>query len=210
MIKTKIIKKKGDWKEVLNDCRFTVHKGDLDKEPSANFKNKVLMAEHSPIRDIIFKWEWLHIPHWVTVHWVRHKWEKFVQTQRTDRTGVDRHTLPQDTEQGMRGEANTQHLIDTMRRRLCFKASVETRQCAESLKMEIKNIGEEEIAFHLVPNCVYRGGCCEHFKDEETRCRVFDYYFSDFEGDITDLRARYEHYNNKFYGGYDEADKETY
>ena len=209
MFKTKIIKKKGDWKEVLNDCRFTVNKKDLDKEPSVKFKNKILMAEHSPIRDIIFKWEWLHIPHWVTVHWVRHKWEKFVQTQRTDRTGVDRHTLPQDTEQGMRGEANTQHLIDTMRRRLCFKASPETRQCAESLKLEIRDIGEEEIAFHLVPNCVYRCGCCEHSKDEENRCKVFDYYFSDFNGDITDLHARYEHYNNKFYGGYDEADKET-
>lgn len=160
MIKTKILKVKGDWKEVLNDCRFTVNKEPLDKEPSEQFKKEILIAEHSPIRNIIFKWEWLQIPHWVVVHYVRHKWEKFVSTQRTDRTGVDRRKLVQNEPQNMRGEANTQHLIDTMRKRLCYCASPETRECAESLKSEIEK-DYPEIAKVLVPNCIYRGGCPE-------------------------------------------------
>ena len=38
-MKTKILKIKGSWNEVLNDCRFTVNKKDLKKEPSENLKN---------------------------------------------------------------------------------------------------------------------------------------------------------------------------
>lgn len=203
---TKILKIKGDWEEVVNDCRFTVNKSDLGKEPSDRFKKHILIAEHSPIRDISFKWEWLHIPHWVTVHWVRHKWEKFVATQRSDRTGVDRHTLPQDVEQNMRGEANIQSLIDTMRKRLCLQASTETRICAESLKKEIKKEGEKYISDVLVPNCVYRGGCPEYEKDNLNRCKFYENLMKDFKGDSTNIQERYDHYNNKFY---ERCDNET-
>ena len=67
-MKTEILKVKGDWLEVVNDCRATVGKECLNKEPSQKFKRDILMAEHSPIRDIIFKWQWKDMPHWVTVH----------------------------------------------------------------------------------------------------------------------------------------------
>ena len=160
MKRTEIIKIKGDWQEVVDDCRATVGKGNLGKEPSRQFKRGILIAEHSPIRDIIVKWRWVDMPHWVTVHWVRHKWEKFVRTQRSDRTGVDRTKLPQDEPQTFIGEANSQHLIDTMRKRLCFMASAETRKYAEDFKVELHSL-EPEIADVLVPNCVYRGGCPE-------------------------------------------------
>ena len=197
---TKIIKIKGSWKEVVNDCRFTVNKADIDKEPSDSFKKRILISEHSPIRDIIFKWEWRKIPHWVTVHWVRHKWEKFVATQRTDRTGVDRHKLSQDEPQDMRGESNVQGLIDSMRKRLCFMASKETRDCAVSLKTEIKDVGEPFIADVLVPNCVYRGGCSEFEKSNPNRCKFFENLYADFTGDMSNIQERYDYYNKKFYG----------
>lgn len=198
MIKTKILKIKGDWKEVLNDCRFTVNKANLDKEPSDEFKKTILISEHSPIRDIYFKWEWLQIPHWVTVHWVRHKWEKFVATQRSDRTGIDRHSLPQDTPSNMRGEGNVQHLIDTMRKRLCFKASPETRECAMSLKTEIHEI-EPFIADVLIPSCIYRAGCCE--KTQGNDCKFFEWFLKTFpkDKDIFNIQDRYDVYNKWFY-----------
>ena len=104
--KTEIIKIKGDWAEVVDDCRSTVGKSPLGKEPSEQFKRNILIAEHSPIRDLIVKWKWLAMPSWVSVHWVRHKWEKFVKTQRTDRTGIDRTKLPQDAPVDFTGEAN--------------------------------------------------------------------------------------------------------
>ena len=50
--KTEIIKVKGDWPEVVNDCRATVAKPELGREPSTDFKKKILIAEHDPIRDI--------------------------------------------------------------------------------------------------------------------------------------------------------------
>lgn len=195
MIKTEILKIKGDWKEILNDCRFTANKGDLGKIPSTEFKRKILVAEHSPIRDLVFKWEW-HLPHWVGVHWVRHKWECFVQTQRTDRTGVDRTKLPQDTEQGFRGEANTQHLIDTMRKRLCMTASKETRECAISLKEEIRKY-DMEVPRVLVPNCVYRGGCPEYNFSDNNKCRVYEKFLvfcTENNISVADIQARYDAY----------------
>lgn len=199
MIKTRIIKVKGDWEEVVNDCRFTANKDDLGKEPSEKFKKRILIAEHSPIRDIFIKWEWLKIPHWTTVHWVRHKWECFCNTQRTDRTGVDRKKLPQDTPQNFRGEGNTQHLIDTQRKRLCFMASTETRECAVSLKQEITKI-DKCIGDIQVPNCIYRCGCPEYDITDEERCRFFENFANNFPKDknIFDIQDRYDVYNASF------------
>lgn len=159
-MKTKILKIKGDWAEVVDDCRSTVGKESLGREPSAEFKRRILIAEHSPIRDIIFKWKWEDIKSWIATHWVRHKWECFVKSQRTDRTGINRDKLPQDALVDFVGEANAQHLIDTMRKRLCYQAAPETRQYAEDLKAAITEV-EPEIGRVLVPNCIYRCGCPE-------------------------------------------------
>lgn len=159
-IMTNILKIKGDWQEVVDDCRFTVGKENLGKEPSTKFKWDILLAEHSPIRDISIKWRWDDMPHWVTTHWVRHKWEKYVRTQRSDRTGIPRDKLPQDEPQSFTGEANTQHLIDTWRKRLCFQAAPLTRAYAKDFKRALYGV-EPEIASVLVPNCVYRCGCPE-------------------------------------------------
>ena len=138
MLKTNILKIKGDWSEVVDDCRSTVGKEALGREPSSDFKYKILLAEHSPIRDIAVKWKWSDIKSWVATHWVRHKWECFVKSQRSDRTGTDRDKLPQDAPVDFTGEANVQSLIDTMRKRLCFQASPETRAYAEDLKCAIE------------------------------------------------------------------------
>lgn len=159
-MKTKILKIKGDWAEVVDDCRSTVGKESLGRDPSTEFKKRILIAEHSPIRDIIFKWKWEDIKSWIATHWVRHKWECFVKSQRTDRTGVNRDKLPQDALVDFVGEANAQHLIDTMRKRLCYQAAPETRQYAEDLKAAITEV-EPEIGRVLVPNCIYRCGCPE-------------------------------------------------
>ena len=198
MKKTKILKVKGDWEEVVNDCRATVGKGDLGKEPSRDFKRRILISEHSPIRDISIKWRWETIKSWVATHWVRHKFEKFVKTQRTDRTGIDRDGLPQGAEVTFTGDANTQHLIDAFRKRLCYQASMETREYAEDFK-EVLHEVEPEIADVLVPNCIYRCGCPE--KGIGKKCEWFDNMvkrYPDFAS--TDIQTRYDAYN-KFIRG---------
>lgn len=192
MGKTKIVKVKGNWAEVVDDCRATVGKGELGREPSQKFKRSILMAEHSPIRDISFKWRWDSIKSWIATHWARHKWECYVKTQRTDRTGVNRDGLPQAALVTFTGEANVQHLIDTMRKRLCHQAADETREYAEDLKAAIADV-DPEIGRVLVPNCVYRGGCPEMYS-----CGLWDRFCDWMDGqvmiDMGDLQERYDAY----------------
>lgn len=193
-MKTKIIKIKGDWQEIVNDCRTTVGKDELGKDPSAKFKREILISEHSPIRSMSVKWQWVNIPSWVATHFSRHKWECFIKTQRTDRTGIDRNKLPQDAPVIMTGEANTQHLIDTARKRLCMLASRETRRYMEDLKTTIST-AEPEISDVLVPNCIYRGGCpepggCGWY---ETITAIHPKLAS------TNIQERYDAYNNMFH-----------
>ena len=197
-MKTEILKVKGDWEEVVNDCRATVGKEELGHEPSEDFKTSILIAEHSPIRDIAFKWRWPGIKSWVATHWVRHKWECFVKSQRSDRTGVPRDDLPQAAPVDFVGEANAQHLIDTMRKRLCYQAAKETREYAFDLKKAITKC-EPEIGDVLVPNCVYRCGCPEIKKCrrwEKFLSRYYEMFGSDAEK--LSIEDRYAIWNSYF------------
>ena len=197
-MKTEVIKVKGDWQEVVDDCRVTVGKNALGKEPSRKFKREILISEHSPIRSMSIKWKWVNIPSWVATHFSRHKWECFIKTQRTDRTGTDRNKMPQDAPVIMSGDANTQHLIDMARKRLCRMASRETRQYMEDLKKAIHEV-QPEIADVLVPNCVYRCGCPETSKC----CKDKDWYSIMVEKypkmASTNIQERYDAYNEVFY-----------
>lgn len=153
---------KGSWKDVLNRARTTVNKEELDKEPSDIFKRKILRAEHSPIRSIIFSFKITNLKSWVATHFVRHHIgiEKWVRTQRSDRTGINRDDLPQGSEVEMELEANTQALINMSRKRLCNQASPETREVMQAMKEEVKKV-DPFIAEVMVPECVYRGFCPE-------------------------------------------------
>ena len=102
------------------------------KEPSSKWKKTILLAEHSPIRKLVFSWKWINLPYWVSVHFVRHKFgiEHFVSTQRTDRTGTDRTGARQDAPVEHECFANAQAVMFISRRRLCSQASPETRAAA--------------------------------------------------------------------------------
>ena len=193
-MKTEILKIKGDWQEVVDDCRTTVGKNPLGKEPTQKFKKDILISEHSPIRSLSVRWKWENIPSWIATHFSRHKWECFIKTQRSDRTGIDRNELPQGTTVTMTGEANSQHLIDMARKRLCRMASPETRKYMEDLKISL-HIVEPELSDTLVPNCVYRCGC-----PEPHNCGWFDTISSRNPNlTSTDIEKRYKTYNEVFY-----------
>lgn len=196
-MKTEILKIKGDWEEVVNDCRATVKKPPLGKEPSREFKRQILISEHSPIRDIIVKFCWRNIKYWVAMHWKTHRWEGRTDSQRNDRQDrYDRNKAPQDAPVDFYGDPNAQHLIDTWRKRLCYMASPETRQYAEDFKRTLRSY-EPELADVLVPNCVYRCGC-----PEPGGCKWFTKMIQVEPGlTSTDIQTRYDVYNDIFYGG---------
>lgn len=153
---------KGDWEEVVDRARTTVGKEELGKEPGDKFKSKILLAEHSPIRSLIYCFKIRNLKSWVATHLVRHHVgvEKWVRTQRTDRTGVDRNELPQGAEVEMEIEANAQALINMARKRLCTQASPETREVMQAMKDEVSK-RDEFLARVMVRECVYRGFCPE-------------------------------------------------
>lgn len=198
-MKTDILKIKGNCNEVLNDCRFTVGKEPLDKEPSHEWKQKILISEHSPIRDIQVKFQWRSIPYWIAMHWKTHKWESRTVSQRNDRQNkYDRAKAPQDSLVDFVGEPNAQHLIDTMRKRLCFQASPETRAYAENLKMTLQEV-QPELSDVLVPNCVYRCGCPE-LMQQGRKCQYFEQLCKrNSDCASTDIHRRYAAYNSAFY-----------
>lgn len=199
-MKTEIIKIKGDWQEVVDDCRATVAKPPLGREPSGEWKTNILIAEHEPIRDIWVKWKWRGIKYWIAMHWKTHIWPSRVNTQRSDRTGMDRDKKPQDAPVDFTGDANSQHLIDTMRKRLCGCASKETREYAEDFKAALWDV-QPELSDVLVPNCVYRCGC-----PEMRTCGMWDafrkwcmYNNRGMCVESLPIKERYDMYNCWFY-----------
>lgn len=182
-----------DWKRIKNHCRTTVGKKFTENEPTKEFKKKLLISEHSPIRLLEFDWSWQNIKYWVSTEWSRHKFEKFITSQRNDRQGnYDRNAARQDALVNFDGFANMQNLIDAWRKRLCFQATKEARELALDLKKELAKTHKEE-ADVLVPHCVYRYGC-----PEITSCRFFKKFKDVCEKkgiDVCDIQQRYDMYN---------------
>lgn len=136
-----------------------------DKTGSAEWHDKLYNSEHSPCRTVCF-WVVLEIPYWVSVHLVRHKFgvEHFVSSQRNDRqSDYDRTKAPQDSPVYHGMFINAQALISISRKRLCQKASPETRHAWELVYQAINDY-DPELASHMVPECIYRGGECHEFK----------------------------------------------
>ena len=156
-----IFKHEDNWQEVKDAAMNTIGK-DSGKYPDSEWKRRLLLSEHSPIRRIRFYWRWKDLKSWVSVHIVRHKFgiEHWVKTQRSDRTGVDRNKLPQDSPVDHACEANAQALINMSRKRLCSCASPETREAWQEVKAKVAEV-EPELASCMVKECIYRGFCPE-------------------------------------------------
>ena len=158
----KYLKCSGSWRDVADAARTTIRLDGGSGDPSPRWKKRILLAEHSPIRKILISWKWTNLPSWVSVHFVRHKFgiEHFVSTQRTDRTGVDRSSLPQNAPVDHECFANAQAVMFISRRRLCSQASPETRHAWKLVVDALAEV-QPELAACCVPECVYRGFCPE-------------------------------------------------
>ena len=158
-MEVKLIEYQDNWQKVKDRAMNTIGKED-GAYPSSEWKTKILLAEHSPIRELTFTLRFYDLPYWVSVHFVRHKIgvEHFVSTQRVDRTGRERGSQSAPVTHTMK--INAQALINISRKRLCYKASPETREAWERAILAIAEV-EPEIASVCVPECVYRGMCPE-------------------------------------------------
>ena len=180
-MKVKMLKVIGTWRDVANSANTTIHREEGTKEPTSLWKRRMLLCEHSPIRQLSIKGKWYNLMSWVSVHFVRHKFgiEHWVRTQRTDRTGKNRNELPQGSEVEHEFIANTQAIINISRKRLCKQASKETTIAWKAFLETIKD-KQPELYSVCVPDCMYRGWCyefksCGYHKTREYKSKLKKY-----------------------------------
>lgn len=132
-----------------------------DSQVSSEWVEKLVKAEHSPIRELWFGIK-MEIPYWVSVHFVRHHIgiNHYVSTQRTDRTGVNRNEKPQGELVSHIMSVNAQELVFMAHKRLCKQASQETREVMQEIVKKVVQVAPYMKSV-LVPLCVYRNGKCE-------------------------------------------------
>lgn len=179
------------WQEI-KDCTMNTIGKSTGQYPTSEWKRKLLISEHSPIRRLHINWRWIGLKSWISVHFVRHKIgiEHWVSTQRTDRTNINRDKLTQDSLVNHECEADAQALINISRKRLCNCASKETREAWSMVKDKIA-IKEPELASCMVRECVYRNGLCpEMFPCGFNKTLAFEKELKDYleikKGDIND------------------------
>ena len=132
----------------------------VTKIPTEEWIKRLVEAEHSPIRELWFGVK-MEIPYWVSVHFVRHHIgvNHYVQTQRTDRTGINRDELKQSEIVSHIMSINAQELINMAHKRLCRQASEETREVMKMIVDEVIKVAPYMRSV-LIPMCKYRGGLC--------------------------------------------------
>lgn len=190
--KVKITNFHVDWKHIKSACMTTIAKEAGDKEPSHEWKRKLLLCEHSPIRRGIISWKWDEIPYAISTHFARHHegCEKFVSTSRADRTGVDRSTRSQMDPVIMEMDANIQAILNISFKRLCTCADPTTRAYWTNLIYAIKEY-DADIFWACVPQCIKSGGCPEY-----KSCGLFDRFAANLtKEELIDVKTRYDKYN---------------
>lgn len=144
----------------VKTCTLNTVGKESTKAPTDEWIERLVKAEHSPIRELWFGIK-MEIPYWVSVHFVRHHIgvNHYVQTQRSDRTGVSREDKQQGEIVSHIMSINAQELINMAHKRLCKQASKETRQVMQMIVDEVVKVAPY-MTDVLVPLCAYRGGKC--------------------------------------------------
>lgn len=193
--KVEIIKWDVDWLEIKNLCRKTVSLADSEKQPTSEWKRKLLLAEHSPLRHSLITIDIENIPYANMGHLVRHHEgvTPYVTTSREDRTGMPREYRTQVDPVSMRMDLNIQSLINISRKRLCNQADKDTQAIWWEV---VKKVAEKDpdIAWACVPEGVHTCGCTESFGN----CKMCNAILKDLPiEDLMNVRKRYDYYNAK-------------
>lgn len=182
-----------NWKKIKAACMTTISKEAGDKEPSSEWKRRLLLAEHSPIRRGSISWKFDKIPYCISTHFVRHHEgvEKWVGTERADRTEIkDRSERTQMDMVPMEMEANIQAVINISRKRLCNCADPLTIKYWKAVLEAIREY-DEDIYWACVPECIRCGGCPEY-----KPCGFYDKLMKDStEEEQKVLSKRYDKYH---------------
>lgn len=150
-----IVEKLTNYALMNECCGVTINRDNVSPDPYAMYK-----SEHSPIRSQLFKVRMENIPTFVSVHLVRHHVgvDHWVRSNREDRGGNGK--ADRDTPVTHLMILNAQALISMARKRLCNKASEETRDVMYAIRDGVSRV-DFALASAMVPDCVYRHQCHE-------------------------------------------------
>lgn len=151
-----------DWLFVKQCAYGTIGKH-TDTPPSMAWKECMLTARHSPIRELHFAFELINVPYWVAMHLVRHHvgCQPYVQSQRNDRqSDYDRTKASQNAPVNVIWTMNAEALMTIANKRLCRNASEETRRVVRWMCDLVLEACPEFIG-NLVTACEYNGVCHE-------------------------------------------------
>lgn len=181
-----------DWLEIKSACMQTISKQAKNTPPN-EWRRKLLISRHSPIRRGVISWKWDNIPFYVMGHFVRHHvgCTPYVATSREDRTDIPREERKQTDSVSMQMDANIQALIDMAEKRLCTQSDKVTREYMEALKDEITKY-DETIGWALAPSGIYKCGCPEKFSN----CTYCTSILKQMpQEDLFDIEKRLDFYN---------------
>lgn len=124
---------------------------------------RLFATMHSPVRCVTYDIFMEQIPTFVSVHFVRHKIgaEHTVTSNREDRGGDKKAWRMTPVNHIM--TVNAQAIVTMSHRRLCGKASPETRQVMLDIVDAMWDVSPD-LAPLMVPLCVYRNGLCSELK----------------------------------------------
>ena len=150
-----------DWMEVKRRALVTIGKTPVNP-PDLEWKQKILIARHSPIRWLMFSFD-IECPSWVATHLARHVHaQPYIQSQREDRTGIPRSELRQDEPVQMIYDVNCEEMMVIAQKRLCNKAAPETRDLVREMCRQVEEICPEFKGL-FVPPCRMLQRCPEMY-----------------------------------------------
>lgn len=152
-----------DWYGVKLRALVTMGKN-VTTPPTDEWKHKMLRARHSPIRHLQFSFYLKDVPSWVSVHLVRHVHaQPYVKSLRNDRQSeFDRNAARQDTPVDMIYDVNAEEFLTICNKRLCYKASKETRDVVYEMTRLVAESNPEFVPF-MVPMCFHMNMSCPEF-----------------------------------------------
>ena len=151
-----------DWARCKALALNTIGKKYAGSKITPEWKLKILRAEHSPIRTLMFTIRMEDIPYYVSTHFRTHHVgaEHYVQSQRNDRQdNYDRRAARQDAPVTHIMDLNAQALMNIAHKRLCQEADPATQEVMREIVRKVEVVAPE-IASMLTPSCEYYGGFC--------------------------------------------------
>ena len=156
------------WEQVANLARRTMWKDGLGREPTSEWKSRIVLAAHSPIYSMFYQIDWTGLPRWIADEFVRHHVgaTPYMSSQRPDRSpgGKSRSELTQEDPVNLTMVLNAQSFLDISRKRLCRQAAAGAREAWRRTLDALRDIGETELYDHCVPECVHQGGFCPEMR----------------------------------------------